>query len=166
MVRQTYGVGGMIHKLSEVSKDIVLGVETNIWAFTVIEDDVIIGDNCVVGSHCYIGSGTRIGNNVRIQTGAFIPRGTIIENDVFVGPHVVMTDDKYPISVNKNYQADPPVLGNYCSIGAGAVILPGVIIGAYAMVGAGAVVTHDVKKGMLVLGMPARKTHPVNNIVQ
>lgn len=163
MVRQTDGVCGMN---SDIAKDLKIGKQSKVWSFCVIEDDVVIGNNTVIGAQCYIGAGTRIGDNVRIQTGVFLPRGTIVEDNVFIGPHVVATDDKYPVAGNRNYVPEPPIFANHCSIGAGAVILPGIIIGAYAMVGAGAVVSHDVKKGMLVTGIPAREMYQINNAVQ
>jgi acetyltransferase-like isoleucine patch superfamily enzyme len=66
-----------------------------------------------------------------------------------------MTDDKHP-RAGMPYKAAPPVLQHCCSIGAGAVILPGVTVGANATVGAGAVVTEDVQAGATVVGCPAR----------
>ena len=70
--------------------------------------------------------------------------------------NVTMTDDKYPVVNNKHYDAQPPIIEDDVSIGAGAIILPGVRIGAGAMIAAGAVVTRDVRPGGLVKGMPAK----------
>jgi len=69
---------------------------------------------------------------------------------------VVFTDDKYPRSGNKTYNAQPPCIESGASVGAGAIILPGVTLGKGCMIGAGAVVTEDVQPGMVVVGMPAR----------
>lgn len=148
--------GSQVSRLSEVPDDLEIGVGATVWSFSVIEKGVRIGNGVVVGAHCFIGAGTVVGDWSRIQDGAFIPRNTIIEDHVFVGPHVVMTDDKHPMVGNAQYKAQPPRIRSYASIGAGAVILPGVIIGIGCMIGAGAVVTRDVGASELVVGMPAR----------
>lgn len=153
--RQSY-YGATVSGFRDIGPGVLLGIGTRVWAFTVIERDVSIGMECVIGTHCFIGAGSKIGNNVRIQTGVFIPRGSIIEDDVFIGPRVTFTDDRYPRAGNSNYLAEPPVVRSKASIGAGAVILPGVTIGARAMVAAGAVVTSDVEEAMLAIGCPAR----------
>ena len=148
--------GALISKHSEIHPDAKIGTGTTVWSFTVIERDVEIGNGVVIGSHCFIGAGAKIGEFSRVQTGVFIPRNTVIEDHVFIGPHVVMTDDKHPICGTGSYDAKPPVVRAWASIGAGAVILPGITIGSGAMVGAGAVVTRDVPASDLVVGLPAR----------
>jgi UDP-2-acetamido-3-amino-2,3-dideoxy-glucuronate N-acetyltransferase len=123
-----------------------------VWPFTVIGDRVHFGEDCVVGTHCWIGRDVTIGNGSRLQSHCFIPNGTIIGDRVFIGPHVVLTDDKHPRVNNPWYDAQPPILEDDCNIGAGAVILPGVTIGAGATVAAGAVVTKDVPAGTTFYG--------------
>lgn len=81
----------------------------------------------------------------------------MIGDNVFIGPHVVFTNDKYPPSEGAWKTGPPTIVEDYVSIGANATILPGVTIGRSARVGAGAVVTKDVKPGMLVVGVPARE---------
>lgn len=147
----------MIHKFAEISQDARLHATVRVWQFATICAHTVIGEGCVIGSSVWIGRDCKIGRNVRIQTGAFIPNGSVIHDDVFIGPNVTMTDDKYPRSGNKGYIAQPPLIYKGASIGAGAVILPGIIIGVDAMVAAGAVVTHDVMFGEVVRGVPARK---------
>ncbi len=78
----------------------------------------------------------------------------MIGHDVFIGPNATLTDDKYP-QAGRSYKALPPVLEDSCSIGAGAVILPGVTVGRGALVGAGAVVAHNVGSGHTAKGVPA-----------
>lgn len=133
-----------------------IGNCVKIWQFTTIEDDVTLGDNVVVGSNCWIGRGTVIGEGTHIQHGAFIARRSRIGKNVFIGPGAVLTDDRYPRAGNTRYEAVPPTLEDGCSIGAGAVILPGVIIGKDALVGAGAVVTENVLVGSTVMNIPAK----------
>src|SRR4030065_1825540 len=85
-----------VHKFSDVHPLTVLGTGTVVYQFATVCSGTIIGKDCVVGSSVWIGRNCTIGKNVRIQTGAFIPNGTVIEDDVFIGPNVPMTGDKYP----------------------------------------------------------------------
>ncbi len=144
-------------KLADIHGSALIGPNVTVWQYATVCADTVIGENSVIGSCAWIGRGCRIGKNVRVQHGAFMPNGTVVEDDVFIGPNVTMTDDKYPKSGNKKYKPEPPVICRGSSIGAGAVILPGVRVGAGAMVAAGAVVTRDVPEDMLVIGMPAKQ---------
>jgi acetyltransferase-like isoleucine patch superfamily enzyme len=142
--------------LAEIAESAVLGEGTVVWQFATICDNARLGKRNVVGSCAWVGRHVVTGDDVRIQHGAFIPSGTQIGHRVFIGPNVTMTDDKYPVVNNKQYDAQPPIIEDDASIGAGAIILPGVRIGAGAMIAAGAVVTRDVHAGGLVKGMPAK----------
>ena len=126
----------------------------HIWHHANIEQNVTIGDDTVVGSNVFIGKGARIGIGVHIQHGAFICRGAFIGNRVFIGPGAKLLDDAYP-KAGESYIPTPPFLRNYCSIGAGAIIMPGVSVGVGATVGAGAVVMQDVRAYSTVSGVPA-----------
>jgi len=128
-----------------------------IWQFATICAEAILESEVVIGSGVWIGKRVRIGCGSRIQHGTFIPNDTIIGAHVFIGPNVTMTDDRYPKVVNPSYHAEPPVLRDYCSIGAGAVLLPGVVIGERAFVGAGSVVTKSVTAFSTVIGVPAHR---------
>lgn len=133
-----------------------IGEHTVIWHYARILADVKIGDHCSVGGGTEIGRGTVIGNYSRISANVFLPSNTVIGDRVFVGPGVVATDDKDPRAGNFGYDARPPVIEDGASIGAGAILLPGVRIGVGAMIGAGAIVTRDVGRGEHVRGEPAR----------
>ncbi len=139
----------------DVHPSVSFGKDTYVWSFAVICEGTTIGDNCVIGSGVFIGKHCRIGNNVRIQSKAFLVNQMVVKDDVFIGPCAVTMDDKYPVVNNSNYKKCPPFFEKGCSIGANAMILPGVRIGHHAMVGAGAVVTKDVLPGVLVVGCPA-----------
>ena len=146
----------MIYRQSSVSLKASLHPSVAVWQFATICDGAVVGEGSVIGSCAWVGKNCSIGRNVRIQHGAFLPNGTVVEDDAFIGPNVTMTDDKYPRAGNQGYDAWPPVIRRGASIGAGAVILPGVEIGERAMVAAGAVVTRDVLEDGVVLGVPAK----------
>jgi len=114
-----------------------------------------IGRNCKIESFVYIEEGVSIGDNCKVKPHTFIPSGVVIGNDVFIGPGVVFTNDKHPRAVGE-WTMGRTVVEDGASIGAGAVILPGVTIGRNAVVGAGSVVTKDVPSGSVVYGNPSR----------
>ena len=116
-----------------------------------------IGDDCVIGSLVYIGKKAKLGNRVRIQDKAHITDHMIIEDDVFIGPCAVSMNDRYPVVNNPDYKQEPPILEKGCSIGAGAVILPGVKVGPGTIIGAGAVLTKSTGPNEIWLGNPATK---------
>ncbi len=133
-----------------------IGVRTRIWQFVIVLPGAKIGADCNICSHCYIENDVVIGDRVTVKNGIFLYDGLRVGNNVFIGPNVTFTNDKYPKSGNKNFVSLETWIEDGASIGGGAVILPGVRIGAGASVGAGAVVTKDVPAGATVVGNPAR----------
>lgn len=131
-----------------------VGKNTKVWDEKGLWGEYEIGDNCVIGKFVEIG-GAKIGNNCKIEAFAFIPPGVIIEDEVFVGPHVCFTNDKNPKAVG-DWKITPTLVKKGASIGGNATIICGVTIGENALVGAGAVVTKDVPAGKTVVGNPAR----------
>jgi len=138
-----------------VASSVIFGENCTVWQGATICEETVLGEGVVVGSHVWIGRGCRIGAFTRIQHGAFIPNHTVIGRSVFIGPNATLTDDKHP-KAGHFYRPSPPILEDDCSLGASAVILPGVRIGRGAMVGAGAVVTRDVETMTTVTGCPAQ----------
>jgi len=124
----------------------------------------VIGDGCKIASFVEIQRGVTLGRNVKVEAFAFIPTGVVIEDGVFVGPHVCFTNDRYPRSVGEDgrllaaeeWEVSGTVVRRGASIGANATVICGVTIGEGALVGAGSVVTRDVPPGALVMGNPAR----------
>ena len=145
----------MIHPSADVHSK-TIGEGTRVWQFCVILEGARIGRNCNINAHCFIEGNVSIGDNSTIKSGVYLWDGTVIEDGVFVGPNATFTNDRYPRS--KQYPDRFPVttIKQGASIGAGAVILPGLTIGEHALIGAGAVVTKDVPARALVVGNPAR----------
>ncbi len=114
----------------------------------------IIGENTKVASFVEIG-GARIGKHCKIEAFCFLPPGTVIEDYVFVGPHVVITNDRYPNLKQEIWKQEPVTIKRGASIGAGSVLVAGVTIGENALIGAGSVVSRDVPEGTVVYGKKA-----------
>ena len=123
-----------------------------------------VGTNSRIGAFVEIQKGAKIGKNCKISSHSFICEGVRVEDDVFVGHHVVFINDRYPRAVNArgelqtadDWSVHPTVVERGASIGSGAVILCDVIIGSEAIVGAGSVVTKNVPPRAVVAGNPAR----------
>lgn len=142
--------------LNFIDASAVIGEGTVIWHYAVVLADVQIGSHCSVGSGTEIGRGSIIGDDSRIGARVFLPSRSIIGRHVFISPGVICCDDKYPRVNHLTYHAEPPVIEDHVTIGAAAILLPGVRIGRGAFIAAGAIVTHDVPADALVRGTPAR----------
>lgn len=139
-----------------------IGKGTRIWAFCHIMKDVIIGEDCNLGDGTFVESGVKIGNRVTIKNHISIWNGVEIEDDVFLGPNCVLTNDLYPRSKVYHQENVKTLIKKGASIGANATIICGITLGEYCMIGAGAVVTKDVPAYSLVVGNPARVVGKVN----
>ncbi|MDD1719848.1 MAG: N-acetyltransferase [Methanoregulaceae archaeon] len=134
--------------------DVLIGNDFSSGHHVLIRERTTIGDQVSVGSFSVIEGNCRIGSFVNIQTMAFIPTNTDIGDHVFIGPHAVLTNDRYPPARGPALRG--PELDDNAVIGAHATILPAVRIGEGSVVAAGAVVTKDVPAGHLAVGVPAR----------
>ncbi len=144
-----------IHKLADAAPD-AIGRGTRIWQFVVILPGAIIGAECNICAHVLIENDVIIGDRVTVKSGVQLWDGLRVGDDVFIGPNVTFTNDKFPRSRHYPDMFLQTTIESGASIGAGAVILPGLVIGKGAMVGAGAVVTKSVAPRSLVCGNPAR----------
>lgn len=153
-----------IDPLASVSKKAKIGDGTRVWHQAQIRENAKIGKKCVIGKGVYIDKGVSVGDRVRIQNYASLYYYCNIENDVFIGPYVCLTNDPLPraSTVNglpkkeKDWNPGKTIIKKGASLGAGVIVLPNVTIGKYAMIGAGAVVAEDVPSHVLVFGVPAK----------
>ncbi len=155
-------------EFSRIAPDVELGKDVKIYGFVNLYG-CEIGDGSQIGTFVEIQKNAKIGKRCKISTHTFICEGVIIEDECFIGHHVVFINDRYPKAANTDgsLQADadwtviPTRVERRASIGSGAVILCGVTIGEGALVGAGSVVTKDVPPHTVVAGNPARvlRTH-------
>jgi acetyltransferase-like isoleucine patch superfamily enzyme len=146
----------MIHPNALVEPGAAIGVGTRIWAYAHVLPGATIGADCNICDHTFIEGKVRIGNRVTVKCGVYLWDGITLEDDVFVGPCATFTNDPWPRSKKYPLKYPKMMLRQGCSIGAGAVILPGLVIGRWATVAAGSVVTRDVPDHALVVGNPAR----------
>lgn len=154
-----------IHNTADVQcKSIDSG--TSIWQHVVILPGAKIGADVNICAHCFIENDVVIGDRVTVKSGVYLWDGVRLDDDVFVGPNVTFTNDKFPRS--KQYPENFVIthVEEGASIGGGAVLLPGITIGRGAMIGAGAVVTKSVPAHAIVYGSPARIAGYVENNTQ
>ena len=135
-----------------ICESVRVGDDTTIWAFAHVLPGAVIGNNVNICDHVFIENDVRVGDRVTVKSGVQLWDGIELRDEVFVGPNVTFTNDRFPRS--KQYPDSFPrtIVENGASIGGGAVILPGIRIGRNAMVGAGAVVTRDVPPFAIVVG--------------
>ena len=150
---------------ADVDERATVGDGSSIWHLAQVREHAVLGRNCVVGRGAYVGTGVSVGDNCKIQNYALVYEPAILEDGVFVGPAVVLTNDTFPRSINPDgtlksgtdWQAVGVTLRHGCSVGARAVCVAPVTVGRWATVAAGSVVTRDVPDFALVAGVPARR---------
>ncbi|MBN1219953.1 MAG: N-acetyltransferase [Anaerolineae bacterium] len=153
-----------IHPTADVSPRADIGSGTRIWHQAQIREGVRLGQNCIVGKGVYLDFDVEIGDNVKIQNYVSVYHGATLEDGVFLGPYVCLTNDKLPRAItpegqlksDAEWEVGKIIIKYGAAIGARAVVLPDVTIGRFALVGAGSVVTRDVPDHGLVVGNPAR----------
>lgn len=145
----------MIHPSSDVQTTNI-GAGTRVWQFVVVLPNARIGSDCNICSHCLIENDVALGDRVTVKSGVQLWDGLRVGNDVFIGPNASFTNDRFPRSRQQPEKFLVTTIHDRASIGAGAVVLPGIVIGHSAMVAAGAVVTRSVPPNAIVVGNPAK----------
>ncbi len=146
------------HPTAVVDEGCEIGRGTKIWHYSHVLKGARIGERCVFGQNCSVAENVVIGNNVKVQNNVSIYTGTVIEDDVFLGPSAVLTNVKNPRSqVNRHALYETTTIRRGASVGANATVVCGTELGRYCFIGAGAVVTKNVPDYALILGNPGRR---------
>ena len=140
-----------------------IGVGTIIGDQSQVRERSVIGERSVVGRASCVDFDARVGDRVSIQTAVYVTSGAVVEDDVFLGPGVVMTNDDTMGRHPKGEGLAAPIVRRAARVGGAAVLVPGVEIGEEAFVAAGAVVSKDVAPRDVVLGVPARVIRQVTD---
>lgn len=147
------------HSTAVIDENCTIGNGTKIWHFSHIMPGAVIGENCNLGQNVVVSPKVVLGNNVRVQNNVSIYEGVICEDDVFLGPSMVLTNVINPRSaVSRKNEFKTTLIKKGASIGANATVVCGNTIGRYAFIGAGTVVTKDVPDYALIIGNPGRQT--------
>jgi acetyltransferase-like isoleucine patch superfamily enzyme len=154
-----------IQATADVAESAVLGAGTTVWHLAQVREDAVLGRDVVVGRGAYIGTGVQVGDFCKVQNYALVYEPAELEDGVFIGPAVVLTNDTYPRAINSDGSqksvADWTAVGvtvrRGAAIGARSVCVAPVTVGRWATVAAGSVVTRDVADYALVRGVPARQ---------
>lgn len=146
----------VVHATAEVEPGAVVGAGSRVWNQAHVRAGAEVGPDCTLGKNVFVDVGVRIGRGSKVQNNVSIYAGVTLEDEVFVGPSVVFTNDLRPRAAARDWHIVPTLVRHGASIGANATVVCGVEIGSYAMVAAGSVVTRDVREHQLVAGNPAR----------
>lgn len=164
------------HALVQIG--VTVGARTRVWQFASLIRKAQVGEDCSIAANAVV-DGARIGNGTTVSHCVLVPPGTSIGNGVFVGPFVSFCNDTWPRANKEGFDSEALVSGlittvrieDGASIGAHAVVLPGIVVGAEAMVAAGAVVTTNVpaahvyhRDGMIVPIDPRRRPNRMRNV--
>jgi UDP-2-acetamido-3-amino-2,3-dideoxy-glucuronate N-acetyltransferase len=146
------------HATAVIDEPCQIGAGTKIWHYSHILKGAEIGERCIFGQNCQVAEKVIVGNNVKVQNNVSIYAGTVIEDDVFLGPSCVLTNVTNPRSqVNRHALYERTLLRRGATVGANATIVCGIELGRYCFIGAGAVVARGVPQYALMVGNPARQ---------
>lgn len=153
-----------VHPNAEVHETASIGEGSRIWALAQVRNGARIGANVTVGRGALVDLDVQVGSNCKIQSNSLLYMGAVVEDGVFIGPAVMLLNDRLPRAINpdgtlksvQDWTVSGVTVQYGAAIGGGAILTPGVTIGRWAMVGSGAVVTKDVPDYALVAGNPAR----------
>lgn len=148
-----------VHDSSYVDEGAQVGAGTKIWHFCHVMPGAVIGADCNMGQNVVVMNGTHIGDRVKIQNNVSVYEGVVLEDDVFCGPSMVFTNVINPRShVSRRGDFLRTLVRRGATIGANATVLCGTTLGEYCFIGAGAVITKDVLAFAIMTGVPARRS--------
>ena len=159
------GTAAVVAPTATVEDGARIGPGAQVWDQSVVRAGAQVGAGTILGRNVYIGPGARLGERCKVQNQALVYEPAVLEDGVFIGPAVVLTNDTYPRAVTpdgrlkaaEDWEAVGVTVREGASVGARAVCVAPVTIGRWASVGAGSVVTRDVPDHALVVGTPARR---------
>ncbi|WP_297089134.1 DapH/DapD/GlmU-related protein [uncultured Draconibacterium sp.] len=147
------------HETTIIDQGAQIGAGSKIWHFSHIMELAEVGENCILGQNVFVGNKVKLGNNVKVQNNVSVYEGVVCEDDVFLGPSMVFTNVINPRSaVERKNEFKTTLVKRGATIGANATVICGTTLGEYCMIGAGAVVTKNVKPFALMTGVPAKQT--------
>jgi len=144
-----------IHATAELEPGAIVGVGTRVWRQAHIRTGAVIGSDCNIGANVFVDKNVRIGDRVKIQNNVSVYEGVELDDECFVGPAAVFTNDRNPRAMGE-WQLAPTRVARGASVGANATLVCGITLGEHSLVAAGAVVTRSVLPHQLVQGNPAR----------
>jgi UDP-3-O-[3-hydroxymyristoyl] glucosamine N-acyltransferase len=153
--RVTVCSGAVVFAAANIGDEAILGDQS------FVRERAVIGERTVIGRGAAVDNDVRVGARCSIQTLVYLTAFSVIEDDVFVGPCAMTTNDDTMSRHGPEYALRGATLRRACRIGGGAVLVPGVEVGEEAFVAAGAVVTADVPARGFMVGMPARRVREV-----
>ncbi len=147
-----------VHESAYVDEHVTIGAGTKIWHFAHVLPHTTIGEGCVISQNAMVGPEVTVGRGCKIQNNVSLYKGVVLEDDVFCGPSCVFTNVLNPrADIQRKDEFKATLVRRGATIGANATIVCGNTLGQYCMIGAGAVVTHDVPDFALMVGVPARR---------
>lgn len=146
------------HPSAIIDPKAIIGAGSKVWHFSHVMGGAELGANCNLGQNVVVSPGVKLGRNVKVQNNVSVYTGTIVEDDVFLGPSCVLTNVSNPRSqINRQSLYEKTLVRRGATIGANATIVCGTTLGRYCFVAAGAVVTKDVPDYALMVGSPAKR---------
>lgn len=147
-----------IHPTAIVDENVSIGAATRIWHFVHVSKDAKIGARVSLGQNVFVGRGVSVGDGVKVQNNVSIYEGVDVEADCFLGPSCVFTNVHNPRSfIERKNEYRKTIVRRGASIGANATIVCGNELGEYCFIGAGAVVTKTVPAYALIVGNPGKR---------
>ena len=145
----------IVHDSAELEPGVVVGSGTRIWRRAHIRAGAVVGRDCNIGANVFIDARVQVGDRVKVQNNVSVYEGVLLDDESFVGPAAVFTNDRNPRATG-DWTLTPTRVGRGASVGANATVVCGVELGEHCLVAAGAVVTRSVLPHQLVVGNPAR----------